>query len=125
MIASTVRRAWRWLVAKIWGSRAWTCRLLEEVPDAPADREVYLIGEGDHLWSAAFQCPCGCGALIQLNILRDAKPRWEVTRHSDGTVSLYPSVWRQVGCRSHFVLRQGIIEWCRATVSDVDTQGDH
>jgi hypothetical protein len=57
-------------------------------------------------------CPCGCGEVIELNLLEQARPRWSVQEHPDRTITLAPSVWRQKGCRSHFHLRRGRIDWC-------------
>lgn len=74
---------------------------------------LYLIGDDECEWAAAMSCPCGCGSLIQLSLARDSRPSWRVRRHRDGTVSLLPSVWRTVGCRSHFILYKGRIFWCR------------
>jgi hypothetical protein len=85
---------------------------VEEFPDKLDHARVYLAGEGDNLWAAAMICPCGCGDVIELNLLKQARPCWSVQEHSDGTVTLAPSVWRQKGCRSHFLLRHGRIDWC-------------
>lgn len=89
---------------------------LKEQPVALEPQTVYLIGEGEYLWFVTMRCPCCCGATVQLNLLPQARPSWEVDEHADGTVSLYPSVWRQKGCRSHFWVRRGRIEWCPTTV---------
>jgi len=86
----------------------------ERVPEPPesfAARVVYLVGE-DVPWSAAMLCPCGCGAKIQLSLLPDDTPSWRAEEHADGTVTLWPSVWRTKGCRSHFFVRRGQIQWC-------------
>ena len=40
------------------------------------------------------------------------RPGWKLRDHWDGTASLAPSVWRKVGCKSHFWLRKGRVEWC-------------
>lgn len=85
---------------------------VEDVPDKLERAKVYLAGEGNNLWAAAMICPCGCGDVIELNLLKQARPCWTAREHPDGTVSLAPSVWRQKGCRSHFVLRHGRINWC-------------
>lgn len=94
-------------------SRPFRAAAVDDVPALLAPGVVYLVGEGGHLWCAALRCPCGCGATIQLGMLREARPCWSATVHADGTVSLTPSVWRRVGCRSHFVLERGRIRWCR------------
>jgi hypothetical protein len=83
----------------------------QEAPERLARGVVYLIGEKEHLWCAAFTCPCGCGEAIQLSLLRDARPSWRVSEHANGTISISPSVWRTKGCRSHFFFRRGLIEW--------------
>lgn len=105
-------RLWRWLRP---GPAPWATAHVEELPDDPRPRTVYLAGEGPYLWSAAMLCPCGCGETIRLNLLREARPCWAVERHPDGTVSIEPSVWRRLGCRSHFFLRRGRVEWCRSS----------
>lgn len=88
---------------------------VEELPDNLDPRAVYLVGEGEYLWFAAMVCPCGCGATLHMSLMPDSRPRWEVTEHADGTITLDPSVWRVKDCRSHFFLRRGQIIWCSAT----------
>jgi hypothetical protein len=64
------------------------------------------------LWFVAMLCPCGCKETLQMSLLHDANPQWKIIEHGDGTITLQPSVWRKVGCRSHFFLRRGLIQWC-------------
>ena len=85
---------------------------VEDLPDKMQRSRVYVAGEGEHVWAAAMLCPCGCDDRIELNLLPQVRPRWEIQEHDDGTVSLHPSVWRQKGCKSHFVLNHGRIRWC-------------
>jgi hypothetical protein len=73
---------------------------------------VYLSGEGEHLWAAAMICPCGCGDVVELNLLKQVRPCWNFKEHPDGSISLMPSIWRQKGCCSHFLVRYGRIDWC-------------
>lgn len=86
---------------------------VEELPDNLDTKSVYLVGEGCYLWFAAMKCPCGCGSVLHMNLLAESRPQWKVTEHADGTVSLAPSVWCTKGCRSHFFLRRGLIDWFR------------
>lgn len=88
-----------------------------ELPDLLEAHLVYVAGEGEHLWFAAMLCPCGCGETLHMSLHREGRPNWRLTKHWDGTVSLLPSVWRRVGCRSHFFLRRGRVEWCRSAKS--------
>jgi hypothetical protein len=84
----------------------------KELPEPLNPMAVYVLGEGEYLWFVVMICPCGCNAKLEMSLLADAKPRWRLIEHTDGTVSLQPSVWRRIGCRSHFFLRHGLIQWC-------------
>jgi len=86
---------------------------VEELPDLLQAHTLYLAGENGYFWAAAMLCPCGCGDAIELNLLKKARPCWTVHEHSDRSASLTPSVWRRQGCRSHFFLRHGRIDWCQ------------
>lgn len=86
--------------------------LLEELPEQLDKHTFYILGEGKYVWSANLICPCGCGEIIQLNLHKDSRPRWNLIRYSDGTVSLRPSIHRTVGCQSHFFFERGQIRWC-------------
>ena len=85
---------------------------VESLPAHLAAKKLYLVGDDECEWVAAMSCPCGCRSVIQLSLARDRRPSWRVRRHRNGTVSLLPSVWRTVGCRSHFILYQGRSIWC-------------
>ena len=102
-----IRAARRWFLQP---DRLRTVRV-QELPDSTERATLYVVGEGHHLWSVALQCPCRCRAVIQLNLLPDAESRWSLTKHHDGSVTLYPSIWRPKGCGSHFFIRKGRIEW--------------
>lgn len=84
---------------------------VDDLPDQLAPGKLYLLGEGRFLWAIAMRCPCGCGDIIHMNLLPDARPSWRLIRHFDGTVSLHPSIWRQKGCRSHFFVRRSRVKW--------------
>lgn len=85
---------------------------VDEFPESLEPSAVYVAGEDAHMWAAAMLCPCGCGDVIELNLLKQVRPCWSVNEHVDGSVSLTPSVWRRKGCRSHFWVRRGRIVWC-------------
>ncbi len=96
---------------------------VEEMPDTVKPLTVYLCGEGEYLWAAAMLCPCGCKEVIQLNLLKTVRPRWSAQEHKDGSVTLRPSIWRQKGCRSHFFVRNGRIDWCHGYSAE-DREGE-
>jgi len=48
-------------------------------------------------------CPCGCGEVLPINLDPRAGPAWRLYRGRGGA-SLYPSVSRDSGCESHFII---------------------
>jgi|CXWL01.1.fsa_nt_gi hypothetical protein len=84
----------------------------EDLPDMALPGKLHLIGEDGRYWIAAMRCPCGCGELLEMNLLLDSEPVW--TLGIDATVpTLHPSVWRKNGCRAHYLLRSGRVIWCK------------
>lgn len=90
----------------------WKSFRVDDLPGQPRRQCIYLVVEDGQVWQVAMVCPCGCGALIQLCAVPESSPSWKVMSHRDGTVTLSPSVWRTAGCRSHFFVRAGRIQWC-------------
>lgn len=99
-------RLWRW------GPKRLRTVMVEELPDRLDPLALYVAGENGHLWFAAMVCPCGCGETLHMNLQPGTSPCWSFRGHPDGSPSLSPSVWRKVGCRSHFFLRGGEVVWC-------------
>src|SRR5258708_27239156 len=96
---------WKWLV-RPFSSRYKTFRGVE-LPDTLDAKAVYLLGENS-VWAAALLCPCGCKEIIQLSLLQEDSPRWKFNTDNRLLTTLEPSIWRTVGCRSHFFLRKGL-----------------
>lgn len=59
-------------------------------------------------------CPCGCGSELGMIVGRPVVNAqvWALTLDAEGTPTLTPSVSHRVGCKSHFFLRNGRIDWC-------------
>lgn len=63
------------------------------------------------LRSIVIACPDGCGEHLTINLDVRAGRAWRYyNRGSD--VSLFPSIWRDSGCRSHFIVWRSRIYWC-------------
>ena len=86
--------------------------VVEDLPEQFRAGEIYLIGENGHFWCATMLCPCRCGEVIQLNLVAGTRPVWTCELDSDTqAITLRPSIWRTAGCRSHFFLRLGRVQW--------------
>lgn len=77
-----------------------------------ADNLVYHIGDEDWKWLLMFNCPCGCGDVIHLSLLEKSVQKWKLKQEDNNIFSIYPSVNRQVGCRSHFFITDNEVKWC-------------
>lgn len=113
--AKFILKIWQRL-SRVWSRPYRTITVEESLPPQLKGRTLYIVEEDGYQEQAAMICPCGCGAVLHMNLLTDARPCWEVTQHADGTATLYPSVWRKKDCRSHFWLHRGRVQWCRAGV---------
>jgi hypothetical protein len=103
---------WRRLVATLTPRRSVQIVDGDTLPEKlPLWTLVMARDDGDD-WSVGMRCPCGCGQRLEMMVLREVKPRWDVSMDSHGYVSLNPSVWVREGCRSHFLIRSGKIVWC-------------
>lgn len=71
---------------------------------------VVLALEGHDKW-LYFKCPCECGEIVCLNLMRSQSPKWRVELNRFGQYSVFPSVDSQT-CGSHYWIRNGHVEWC-------------
>ena len=82
-----------------------------EFPTKVAERFIYVVQEGNKAETLIFKCPCGCDSDVYLNLLEDSRPRWKFNVGNRGKLTVFPSIWRTVGCRSHFHIRNGKVVW--------------
>ena len=71
---------------------------------------IHMI-DGGTSWSAGLNCPCECGEVIELMLLENVKPRWDISIDHLNRPTLHPSVWRSTGCKSHFWIKKGRVHW--------------
>jgi hypothetical protein len=81
---------------------------LEQIPESG---DVALVTRGRPRW-LLIRCPDGCGEVFPVNLDPRAGKAWRLDRRGD-VWSIYPSVWRETGCESHFVVWRGRIWWGR------------
>lgn len=86
--------------------------------DKPPSNEViaegafyFVLSKNRPRW-ALFQCPCGCKNIITLSLQRVHSPHWAVQKSRNDRPNLTPSVWRDIGCMSHFWIHDGRVYWC-------------
>lgn len=81
-----------------------------------ADERIHAPGEAVVVRrgvdrSLTMLCPDGCGETLTINLDRRTGPAWRLYIEGQA-VSLYPSVWRNTGCCSHFIVWKSRIYWC-------------
>lgn len=65
--------------------------------------DAVLIERGCPRW-LLLVCPCGCGEEFPINLDPRAGPAWRLYLNSRTGLTLFPSVWRDTGCRSHYII---------------------
>lgn len=73
----------------------------------PGDMALIMRGRPRSL---VFACPDGCGERLTINLDPQAGRAWTLFRNKRG-LTLFPSVWRDNGCRSHFILWDDVLLW--------------
>jgi hypothetical protein len=76
----------------------------------PGDAMVVRRGV---LRSLVMRCPDGCGDTLAINLDPRMAKAWRFYERR-GQPTLFPSVWRDSGCESHFIVWHGSILWCGA-----------
>jgi hypothetical protein len=104
-------RWWHWLP---WPWRRWRVVGLveagDEVPELLPPRAAVLVGDATYLKWIAFDCPCGNGHRLMVNLDRSRRPAWRV--ESPRPLSIRPSVDDVTSQRRcHFFIREGRIAW--------------
>jgi hypothetical protein len=91
---------------------------LKGVVERHADAVALTVEPGDvaivsrnGLRSLAIQCPDGCGDVLSVNLDARTGPAWRLFR-KEGTLTLYPSVWKKSGCEAHFIVWKDDLIWC-------------
>lgn len=69
--------------------------------------------------SVVMSCPDGCGATLTINLDDRTDKAWRFYRKRN-QVSIFPSVWRDTGCGSHFIVWNHNIVWCGIKGGDQD-----
>lgn len=77
------------------------------------DRYFYIERKGKKDKWLHFLCPCGCGETIDVNLMKSHKPYWTIKKSMLGELTLFPSVNKINGCKSHFFVKKSKIIWVK------------
>jgi hypothetical protein len=100
-----------WIFAFCKRKKLYKIRYVDDIPDKLLPDLLYIVRNENYDWQAVMRCPCGCNKTLQMNLIREYHPSWKY-KIEKKAISLYPSIHRQVGCKSHFFLTKGKIVWC-------------
>lgn len=73
--------------------------------DRPGD--VAIVVRGKPRW-LVIRCPDGCGDVVRVNLDKAIGKAWRLYRRNDA-ITLFPSIWRDSGCGSHFIIWDGAL----------------
>src|SRR5260221_6064773 len=60
-----------------------------------------------------FLCPSNCNEKLSVNLMKSMSPSWELNYMNNHTLSLYPSINKTDGCKSHFFIINSQIIWAK------------
>ena len=80
-------------------------------PEQIRSGEMLIVRDKIDKW-LCFHCPDGCGEIIKLPLNPRQRPRWGVSSDWLRRPTVNPSVRQTSGCKSHFWVRKGKIDWC-------------
>jgi len=95
-----------------WLTPGWDVEYVEDLPDRPKRKRVYVLGTKQAPFQAVMPCPCGCGEMIWLDLETGQEEHWQILSDRPGNATLIPSIWKTDGCGSHYWLTRGRIKWC-------------
>lgn len=106
----------KWLANLAARFRPYRTEWVDDPPDEPRPRTVYVVGGRRHPFYTVVACPRrACRQVVNLDVSPEVKPHWRIKEHTDGTLSLHPSI-RVTGlpCKCHYWLRSGRVVWSEA-----------
>ena len=54
----------------------------DSLPKLMPLRAIVVAAEDDEFWCVGLKCTCGCGYTIELPVIKEAKPRWDIQINS-------------------------------------------
>ncbi len=107
------RLSWMRQKSRVFGPLWRLVATVEEADEVPAQisrNGIVFVGTRDFPKWLVFDCPCGNGHRIMLNLDVSRLPHWSI---ADGNrLSIWPSFdYRAAGRRCHYILSRGRMIW--------------
>jgi hypothetical protein len=107
---------WEWLPFRHWRIVG-TVESADEIPERLPKRALVLVKYQSHKKWVGFNCPCGKGHGILLNLDSGREPAWRIERSEVGRITIMPSIdYVDAGRRCHFHLRDNRILWAKDSI---------
>jgi hypothetical protein len=113
IVFAWLRLFWQWICSRFGSDLHIHTQEGFDMPSFVARNTLLRLTVKGEDWMAGMNCPCGCGDIIELMLLKGMHPRWEIKVDALGRPTLSPSVFRTEGCKSHFWIKGGQIVWCK------------
>lgn len=110
-----------WRVLLIWlGIIPRPDLLVRVISDHPTPASIesgclYVVGGPGYKKWAYFRCPADRKEIIQLSLMPNHRPRWDVSIDFLNRPTVNPSVRQLEGSCAHFWIKRGCIKWCADT----------
>lgn len=75
------------------------------------EKTIIIVRKNNLMKWALMQCPCGCGEILTLSLMKSVNPFWDVKFDKLKRLSLSPSIHKSDGCCSHFYIKKGKVVW--------------
>lgn len=80
-------------------------------------QDIYIVEKHHRKMWAVFDCPCGTGHRLVVNLARSNRPFWEISVRKN-KASLWPSLWLKGFCDGHFWIRNSRVYWASPDTSE-------
>ena len=105
------KKLYNWCKIFLKKEKVYSYKFEEDVPDKFNSRTIYIISNDNFHWQVVMLCPCRCNKTLHMNLIKGNHPNWRFEIDKKKLISVYPSINRTVGCKSHFFIKKGKIIW--------------
>lgn len=101
---------WRWIRRTRYGTTAILPARDAAISRLASSGNPVIERKGELPVWVSLPCPCRCGTILRLNLMRSQFPVWRVSVDARQRLSVSPSV-DATTCGSHFWIRDGRVDW--------------